>query len=239
MKLTSWIESIRVPIEATLDVEQSELSDSTVEPRSVFSITSIGTSERPSMIIPRRAKPKRVSQESLRIRGVKCDAPSPDEWSAKFKEFLVEKPVEITFEQTEDLQEIAQDFLKKAGTAQHGENSHEAIEEMCDGISKWKSAMRLAVVTNQEFNADLDRCRGLYTKAVFQRTIMMSIINRSYLKNIFDFNCGGDWSLQGVHPLPSTGGPSQSPESLIPLFCHISETHIAKEGAFSFFYLKP
>ncbi|RYC63272.1 hypothetical protein CHU98_g2926 [Xylaria longipes] len=59
--------------------------------------------------------------------------------------------------------------------------------------------------TNQKFENDLEHCKAPANEAVFQRTVMMSIIDRSHLKSAFDFNCEGQWSLQGSNPLPSDG----------------------------------
>lgn len=64
----------------------------------------------------------------------------------------------------------------------------------------------MAAITNQDFDGDLEYCRYTTNETIFQRTVMMSIINRSCLKEKFDFNCEGNWS-RGTYPLPSTNGP--------------------------------
>jgi hypothetical protein len=133
--------------------------------------------------------------------------PTKDKWTTEFRSFLVEKPIEIPFEQTGKLQDSLRDFLRKVDQAPDEENSYDAIEQLCDEISEWKAAMRLAAITNQQFDGDLEHCKYPSNEAVFQRTVMMSIIDRCHLKDVFDFNCEGHWSLQGTCPLPSTNGP--------------------------------
>ncbi|TGJ80312.1 hypothetical protein E0Z10_g8456 [Xylaria hypoxylon] len=178
-----------------------------MQSRSAFSITSLATSDHSSKIGLRKWRPKEVSRESLRTRRVRFNAPRADERTVEFKKFLVEKPIEIAFEQTKSLQESVEHFLRKAKKAERGENSYDAIEELCNEINKWKATVRLGVATNQEFNDDLEHCIDSSNEVAFQRTVMMSIIDRSHLKPAFDFNCEGHWSLQGNYPLPSTDDP--------------------------------
>ncbi|KAI1748248.1 hypothetical protein F4782DRAFT_517850 [Xylaria castorea] len=206
-KLTSWLEEVRLGAAEVFIPDQSEPDDSSMGSRSVITLTSLATFENPSTIVPRKGGPKKVTRDSLRTRGIALDAPRADEWTVEFKRLLVEKPIDIAFEQTETLQKSIRNFLKKAQKAERGENSYDAIEELCNEVNKWKATVRLAVITNQEFNDDLEHCKDPSNEAIFQRTVMMSIIDRSHLKTMFDFNCEGLWSLQGNYPLPSTGGP--------------------------------
>ncbi|KAI0455591.1 hypothetical protein F5B21DRAFT_503150 [Xylaria acuta] len=212
-KLSSWLDEVRIGAAAVaeaaeeFDSDQSSLDGSAME-SSVVSLTTLGTFDRPSAIGPHRLRAKKVTRRSFRTRNVMINAPRADEWTPKFKKLLVEKPIKIPFDKTQSLQKSVKHFLEKAKKAKHGENSYDAIEELREEINKWTATMRLAAVTNQEFKNDLEHCKAPANEAVFQRTIMMSIIDRFHLKSAFDFNCEGHWSLQGSHPLPSTGGPS-------------------------------
>ncbi|KAI0187718.1 hypothetical protein EV127DRAFT_513500 [Xylaria flabelliformis] len=214
-KLSSWLDEVRISAAAAaealqaaeeLNSDQNSLDDSATESNLVSRTTS-GIFDPTSVTGLCRSKAGRVSQESLRTRNVMINAPLSDEWTSEFKKFLVEEPIEIPFEKTQDLQSYVKHFLEKAEKANHGDNSYEAIEELRENINEWTATVRLAAVTNKEFENDLERCKTPSNAAVFQRTIMMSIIDRSHLKSTFDFNCGGHWSLQGNHPLPSTGDP--------------------------------
>ncbi|KAI0433163.1 hypothetical protein F5Y09DRAFT_338956 [Xylaria sp. FL1042] len=155
-----------------------------------------------------KGRTKKVNYEDLRTRQVQVWKPERDELIDRFKSLVIQKPIEVTFEQTENLQISLKNFLCKAEDAKHDENSYEAIKTLCNEINEWRATMRLAPITNREFDADLERCKSPYTsKAIFYRTILMSIIDRFHLRSAFDFNCEGEWSLQGTYPLPSTNGP--------------------------------
>ncbi|KAI1860789.1 uncharacterized protein JN550_011251 [Neoarthrinium moseri] len=134
--------------------------------------------------------------------------PTPDPKTDGFKlTFGISEDIAIPFKDTKGLQTVIKSFLRRAEKAPSGENSYEAIEDLSNGINKWRSTVQLATVTNLDFRSDLEHCR-LSNEAVFQRTILMSIIDRWRLADMFDYNCEGHWSLQGKHfPLPSTQGP--------------------------------
>ncbi|KAI0545674.1 hypothetical protein F4679DRAFT_599278 [Xylaria curta] len=168
--------------------------------------------------------------DSLRTRNVIINAPLADEWTSEFKKFLVEEPIEIPLEKTQDLQTCVKYFLERADRAEHGEDSYDAIEELRDNINKWTETVRLAAVTNQEFKNDLEQCKAPSNATVFQQTVMMSIIDRSHLDYAFDFNCGGQWSLQGNHPLPSTGDPGTRSQVLDLIWQYSSRLTLYLEG---------
>ncbi|KAI0435839.1 hypothetical protein F4803DRAFT_544271 [Xylaria telfairii] len=211
-RLGLWLDEVRQAAargDGIFDMSQSELDRNSMASCSIQSQTSLATSENPSTVIAikQQGKAKKVSEESLRTRRVEVDGPQMDDWTPTFKEYLVENPVEIPFEATKKLQSSVKDFLTRAENASASENCYDTIEKLCNEINEWKATARLAVVTNQDFSRDLDYCRHPANEAVFQRTVMMSLIDRTHLKEKFDFNCEGQWSLQGTHPLPSTNGP--------------------------------
>ncbi|KAH9905854.1 hypothetical protein F4778DRAFT_681545 [Xylariomycetidae sp. FL2044] len=202
-RLTSWLEQVR-----RRDTESAEAFDNDcMAPPSVLSLNSLTTATSENTVKPLGNARKKVNREALRTRRVEIGKPYADDWTTRFRKYLVEEPMEIPFNSTTKLQSSLRDFLAKAKKARGCENSYDAIETLCDEINNWKATARLATITNQDFNRDLEHCKDPSNEAVFQRTVMMSIIDRSHLKETFDFNCEGQWSLQGTYPLPSTNGP--------------------------------
>ncbi|KAI8946099.1 hypothetical protein F4801DRAFT_593625 [Xylaria longipes] len=156
-----------------------------------------------------RAAPKRSHQDildKLRTRRALPDRLTPDAKTKTLKLTIgVQKAIKIPYEDTENLQTVITNFLRKAENASPGEDSYAAIEDLSNEINAWKSTVHLATITNLDFKKDLTHCEHS-NEAVFQRTAMISIIDRWRLNDMFDFNCEGHWSLQGKYPLPSTLG---------------------------------
>ncbi|KAI8952823.1 hypothetical protein F4801DRAFT_599298 [Xylaria longipes] len=198
-----FIAGVPEPNQRVFGSDQSSHDDSDMEV-SAATLTSLGASDPRSARGPYRPKAKNPNEDSFRLRNIMIEV-SRDERTPDFKGFLVEEPIKIPFDKTKDLQKSLRYFLEKASKANHGEDSYGAVEQLREGINKWAATTDLAAVTNQEFENDLEHCKAPANEAVFQRTVMMSIIDRSHLKPAFDFNCEGQWSLQGSNPLPSDG----------------------------------
>ncbi|KAI0530423.1 hypothetical protein GGR58DRAFT_508420 [Xylaria digitata] len=77
----------------------------------------------------------------------------------------------------------------------------------------------MTTVTNRDFNKDLEHCKTPANKAVFQRTIMMSILDRHQISGKFDFNYEGQWLQQSnSYALSSTENnriPAPNPDLAI------------------------
>lgn len=211
-KLSTWLDEVRIRTsedQGAFDSTLSESDDDGMAVRSQCSLTSRETSGNPSTIVltnvPRKPRAKKANLESFRTRRVEVK-PRADEWAAVFRTYLTERRIKIPFQKTTDLRKSFKNFEQKAEAAGDDEDSWEAIEEVCKEINEWKATMRLATITDQDFQDDLEHCKFPSNEAVFQRTVMMSIIDRSHLKTVFDFNCEGQWSLDETHPLPSTNG---------------------------------
>jgi hypothetical protein len=153
--------------------------------------------------------PKKDLLEKLRTRRAVPIRKTPEEKTKQFISDLdVSQTLTIPFRDTDELQTIFKSFLRRAEKSKAGDDSYAAIEDVSNEFNKWKSTVYLATITNQDFESDIQHCQ-LSNEAVFQRTVLMSIIDRWRLTDMFDFNCEGHWSLQGKHfPLPSTQGPS-------------------------------
>jgi hypothetical protein len=165
-------------------------------------ILSNGVSTPISGSVPRKDRMRLLNQ--LRTRRADPNLNTPDENIQRFKSaFGIQKAINIPFKDTKVLQTILRDFLGKYRKASPMDNSYTAIEDLFNEINKWKPTCNLATITNREFENDIEHCRHS-NEAVFQRTVMLSIIDRWQLDTMFDFNCEGHWSLQGNYPLPST-----------------------------------
>ncbi|KAI0967035.1 hypothetical protein F4678DRAFT_483390 [Xylaria arbuscula] len=143
---------------------------------------------------------KRSNQKlfnQLRTRRALPDKLTADDKTISFKS---------TFSIATPIQEAITNFLQKARAASPEDDGYAAIEDLSNEINLWKSTVHLATITNLDFKKDLLHCEHS-NEAVFQRTAMISIIDRWRLNDLFDFNCEGQWSLQGMYPLPSTQGP--------------------------------
>lgn len=126
LRLSSWLDEMRQIIasgDETLDLNQSELDDSASQ-------TSLATSENLSTVTTptQKGKAKELSEEGLRARRVDVDGPQIDDLTTEFKKYLVEKPIEIPFEATKELQSSFENFLSRAKNASAGENSYHTIE---------------------------------------------------------------------------------------------------------------
>lgn len=143
--------------------------------------------------------------EGLRTRLVEFEEPVEDPKMAELKSVIISDAVSIQLEQTESLCENIELFLKKARGSQGGASIYDTVEELSDVINEWKSTVRMSTTTNRDFNKDLEHCKFPANEAVFQRTVMMSILNRHQISDQFDFNCEGQWSLRSnYYALPST-----------------------------------
>ncbi|KAI1355994.1 hypothetical protein F5Y01DRAFT_310179 [Xylaria sp. FL0043] len=96
-------------------------------------------------------------------------------------------------------------FLSKTDEVQSGASVYDTVEGLSDAINEWKSKAHMASITNREFIKDLEHCKDPANEAMFQRTVLMSILNRHQISDKFDFNCEGQWSLRSkYYPPPST-----------------------------------
>ncbi|TGJ86587.1 hypothetical protein E0Z10_g2198 [Xylaria hypoxylon] len=130
----------------------------------------------------------------------------------------------VRWEQTESLRDKIKLFLHKADEIQRGASIYDTVEELSDAINEWKSTVHMVTVTNRDFNKDLKHCMYSDNEAVFQRTVMMSILNRHQISDKFDFNCEGQWSLRSNHyALLSTEENSISaPKPDLAIFFHFN-----------------
>ncbi|KAJ2984431.1 hypothetical protein NUW58_g6061 [Xylaria curta] len=144
--------------------------------------------------------------DKLRTCRALPDILTADDKTEAFKSaFCIQNAFKIPYKDTKTLQGVMTNFLQKAQGASPTDDSYDAIEDLSNEINEWKATVHLATITNLDFRKDLTRC-GRSGEAVFQRTAMLSIIDRWQLNDMFDFNCEGHWSLQGEYPLPSIQG---------------------------------
>jgi hypothetical protein len=148
-------------------------------------------------------KDKALNWERLRLRRVSKIA-TEDEKSEYIRSKLVSEPVRLQFKDTRGLQSILRDFLKECETSRPNKDSYAAIEDLSNKINEWKPGHRLASITNRDFEIDIAHSKSS-NEAVIQRTVMISIIDRWQLHDLFVFNCEGQWKAETIHLVPVTG----------------------------------
>ncbi|GAP84235.1 hypothetical protein SAMD00023353_0700270 [Rosellinia necatrix] len=208
-RLDSWLEQVRTSPEADVDPFFSNRrtpSSSDMAPTVSRSTESLAISERQSTVRPGRREVKRVSLvEGLRTRLVEFGERVKDPKAAELKAVIIANAVDIRLAQTESLRNHIELFLGRADGSQGGASIYDTVEELSNAINEWKSTVRMATTTNRDFNKDLEHCKFPANEAVFQRTVLMSILNRHQIGDQFDFNCEGQWSLRSnYYALPST-----------------------------------
>ncbi|KAI1176424.1 hypothetical protein F4777DRAFT_546222 [Nemania sp. FL0916] len=215
----AWLGHANIQPPEIFDPDQIRLHESEIGSISEISVSTIDTfSGLSTLLVPRRHQARNVCEDDLRARNIHL-LPFPARGrgaAGEFANFKAESPIKITFDQTTDLQKTVEDFLAKARTAAPGDDGYSAIEEMCTEINSWKATVRLPTITNQEFKDGLERFRGMGFShdSSFRRTILMSLINHSYLKNVFDFSCEAVWALNSTRQLPVVRGPDNTVEAI-------------------------
>ncbi|KAJ8129783.1 hypothetical protein O1611_g3847 [Lasiodiplodia mahajangana] len=209
-RLDRWLKEVHVPSTPGCDSfsDWRRPSSSGTAHSTTHSTASVAPSEEQSTVEPDKKKIKKVSlTEGLRTRRVEFEERAKDPKTDGLKNIIVsDVRINSLLEQTESLCGKMQLVLNKATDLQEGIGIYDIVEELSDAINDWKSAAHMATATNRDFEKDLRRCnRDDANEAIFQRTVLMSILNRYQMSEIFDFNCEAQWFLQGnPHPLPST-----------------------------------
>ncbi|KAI3331153.1 hypothetical protein F4824DRAFT_514692 [Ustulina deusta] len=210
--ISAWLDEVQfTPID---DIQPFNHADSYPddEPQYITDTTlssgSLISSDAASTAMPQEAprRPQEDILDKLRTRHALPLEPTTDGKTKTLKStFGNQKVIEIPYKDTKTLQAVITNFLQKAQGASPHEDSYTAIEDLSNEINEWKSTGHLATVANLDFKKDLKYCEHS-NEAVFQRTAMISIVDRWRLNNMLDFNCGGHRSLQGEYPLPSAQG---------------------------------
>lgn len=176
-------------------------SPSDMESSSSASKTSAVTSEDASTV--KEAGSRKLSWEKLRMRRV-SKVPRHDGKSEHVRASLVVEPLRVKFKDVTGLRAILQDFIDECEKSRPNKDSYQAIEALSNKINEWKPNHRLASITNRDFDRDVTHCKSS-NEAVIQRTVMISIIDRWQLHELFDYNCEGQWKLNPAYLLPTTG----------------------------------
>jgi hypothetical protein len=137
---------------------------------------------------------KTLSWEKIRLRRINYTR-TEDKTAIYFKSTINLKCFRVRFKDTKPLQSIVRNFLQQCRKALPNDNSSLAVEDLLNQISQWKYDVSLASITNLQFDAGVRYCKKS-NEAVFRRTLMMSIIDRWQLPEIFGYNCQGQWMFQ-------------------------------------------
>ncbi|KAI1361334.1 hypothetical protein F5Y08DRAFT_342801 [Xylaria arbuscula] len=212
-RLDSWLEKVRVSPDPDADPYFSDWNSSSDNAGSTSSSTRgsvLSSSKRQS--IARQTKKENTEnnveivslEEGLRTRRVEFERSISDPKILELKNVIIPNTGDIEFEHMQSLRDKVALFFVKSRNPKGATAIYDIVEELSDAINQWKTTVHMPTITNREFEIDLKRCRYPYNAAVFQRTVMMSILNRHQIGDNFDFNCEGEWSLQSnYYTLPS------------------------------------
>ena len=98
---------------------------------------------------------------------------------------LPERPMK----HTEDLQSVLQNFLNEAKN-NPDVSCYPAIDQLSYQLDLAKTNLNLPVGSNRYYDSDLDRC---LFHPDHQQTVILDIINRHFLPNLFHWSCGAKW----------------------------------------------
>ncbi|KAI0443730.1 hypothetical protein F4803DRAFT_549829 [Xylaria telfairii] len=230
-RLNSWLEEVRVS--PVTDVEPFFLNWRRLGSGSDMALStsystegSVATTGRQSTVKTGKKENaeqiKKVSlAEGLRTRLVEFEERMDDPKTAELKEVIVPSAASIRLEQTVLLRDKIKSLFSKVDEFQSDTSIYDIMEELSDAINDWKSTAHMAAITNRDFDKDLKHCKYPSNEALFQRTVLMSILNRHQISDKFDFNCEGTWSLRSsCYALPSTEKNSiPSPKPDLAIFC--------------------
>ncbi|KAI0869399.1 hypothetical protein GGS24DRAFT_478930 [Hypoxylon argillaceum] len=243
-RLDSWLEEIR----ATPSVDFDPFFDggrfaSNDMARSVSDSTeSLATSGLESTVKPDKrenaGKKWVLLADRLRTRLVCFEKRIEDPMTATLKSNIVSDAGPILLEQTKSLRDKMELFLSKTDSKtdelQRSVGIYDIIEELSDAINEWRSTAHMATITNRDFDMDLKHCRFSANEAVFQRTVIMSILNRHQISDKFNFNCEAQWSLRSnYYALPSTEENSIIPDPKPDLAIFFRFESLFGNGAYS------
>ncbi|KAI1292692.1 hypothetical protein F5Y03DRAFT_375373 [Xylaria venustula] len=233
-RLDSWLEEVRASPATDVDPffsNQRRLSSSSNMTRSTSYSTegSVATAGPQSTLKPDKKENaeqiKKVSlAEGLRTRLVEFEERMDDPKTAELKKVIMPSAAAVRLEQTVPLRDKIKLLFSKVDEFQSDASIYDTMEELSDAINDWKSTAHMATVTNRDFDKDLVHCKYPSNEAVFQRTVLMSILNRHQISDKFDFNCEGAWSLRSsYYALPSTEKNTvPSPKPDLAIFCRFN-----------------
>ncbi|KAI9842299.1 MAG: hypothetical protein M1837_007369 [Sclerophora amabilis] len=145
-------------------------------------------------------RPKSVTWKKLQNRCVR-QRPTKDEKFDAFRDLLRVDPPQMTFQKTGKLLKILDAFANRTSD-KSDEDAYPALDRLTNDINQWSSQVKIPTITESKFQDDLERGRES-NEAVFQRTFMMSIIDRFEISSKIDFNCEGQWSIPKEYRLVS------------------------------------
>lgn len=175
------------------------------------------TSQNPTTTRTIKAKKAKTSyKELLEFRGI-TDRPSQDRQikGLRLDQVSVDAIKPLGLERIDDLISMLQGYVEKFRTSVRSgtlEDRFEIYEALKDDLENWRpiagAHRRFSSVSLQNFNYDREHSRNS-SEADFQRTVMISIIDRYDFKNMFTFSCEERWTLEDDYLLPTLGSPNK------------------------------
>ncbi|KIX09790.1 uncharacterized protein Z518_00871 [Rhinocladiella mackenziei CBS 650.93] len=184
-------------------IGHSDPRGESMESSSSLSRVSTTTADDSSTVRDFDKRDRALSWEKLRLRRIFKTA-TEDEKSKDLKSKLVPGPSKLPFREIPEFVGFLKEILGECEKSRPNKDSSAVIEKFKDKFHEWQSDHRLALMTNREFGMDI-RYSMSANEAVLQRTIMLSIIDRCYIHDLFSFNCEGQWRLDQRYRLPVTG----------------------------------
>lgn len=117
---------------------------------------------------------------------------------------LVNCSQKLPFKELDDLVMFLETTLQECQKSRPTKHASSVIENFKAHFHEWQSGHRVARMANHKFGMVV-ACSMSANEAVLQRTNMLSIIDRSYIHDVFSFNCEGQWKIAPRHRLQSTG----------------------------------
>jgi hypothetical protein len=146
---------------------------------------------------------KELSWDFLRLRRV-SKIPTEDKMSKLIQPKLVGEPFQLQFKDIGGLQSILQNFLGKCEMSKLTDDSYTDIEDLLNGINEWKFESHLTSITDRDFEKDIAQSKSS-NEAVTKQTLMISMLDRWQLPELFVYNCECQWIVDPRHLLPVTG----------------------------------
>ncbi|KAL9105892.1 MAG: hypothetical protein Q9227_009003 [Pyrenula ochraceoflavens] len=171
------------------------------------------TSENPTI---KAKKAKTSYKELLTFRGI-TDRPSQDSRIGElcFHQISFDATKPPGLDRIDSLLSILQTYVKRFTASKKSTTSEDRFkifEALREDLENWRPTegahRRFPSISRQNFVLDKEHSL-ISSEADFQRTVMMSIIDRYDFKDLFTFSCEERWTLEDDYLLPTLGSPNR------------------------------
>ena len=166
--------------------------------------TPSSTRDDASTARPKKGRSVKVSPNKLRYRRIHADMksgrrdPKLAELNTKLKTEFPERAIEAI----PQFRMLLARFHERADANQR-ESCYPFLDDLSYELDEEKSKIQFPTTNWRYFEANLKRCVSM-NEAVLQRTIMMTVFNQYWLRDIFDWNTEGQWYQDLETRIPSS-----------------------------------